>query len=131
MAFYEIDNPGKYQRISDEGVPTINPWLLSLTDRDNSCANGFWFLYQDLGPSWAVASPDKAYPFWDSYYFQAAVQPETADGRGDDKDNIRFKLQSEGDVQGSFCPAQYGELKSTKPQCDHKNDHISEHLIAL
>ena len=80
VAFYEIDDPGRFQRISDEGVPTINPWLLSLTERDESSANGFWFLYQGIGPSWTVASPDKAYPFWDRYYFQAAVQPETEDG---------------------------------------------------
>ncbi|MEI7832350.1 MAG: hypothetical protein WCJ56_04030, partial [bacterium] len=38
VAFYEIDDPGRYPRISDEGVPTINPWLLSLTDRDESSA---------------------------------------------------------------------------------------------
>jgi hypothetical protein len=69
VAAYQGDRNGQQ---TDSTEP--NPWQTNISPWTNTSANGFWFLYTGVGPSWVVANATLAYPCWDHYAVQAAVK---------------------------------------------------------
>jgi hypothetical protein len=77
VAYYRKDAPAADPpRDPKTTLPVINPWQLSLFPVVTTSANGFWFLYRGVGPSWAVAAPTMFYPSADRYFLEAAVKTE-------------------------------------------------------
>lgn len=76
VQYYQVDNPGAMPPKDTAGAPIRNPWRLSLFPMTETTANGFWFLYTGIGPSWTIGNNTMSYPFWDKYYVQAAVKPD-------------------------------------------------------
>jgi hypothetical protein len=77
VAYYRKDNPGADPRDPATEQPMGVPWQLSLfPDYVTTTSNGFWYLYQGVGPSWVVANPTMVYPFSDRYFVETAVKPE-------------------------------------------------------
>jgi len=63
-------------------LPAVNPWQLSLLPYSDTSANGFWYLYAGIGPSWVIADPTMVHPSWDRYYFAASVRPDNRSAVG-------------------------------------------------
>jgi hypothetical protein len=63
-------------RVASAPPQPCNPWQLSLYPQPETTANGFWFLYTGVGPSWVVANDTCVSPRSDAYFVQAAVRPD-------------------------------------------------------
>ncbi len=99
VQYYQVDDPGANPPKDARGIPAMNPWRLSLFPMVESSANGFWFLYTGVGPSWAVGNSTMSFPFWDKYYVSAAVKPDFDSTVGmiaayqDNKNYLLFRWQ--------------------------------------
>ena len=76
VQYYQVDNPGANPPKDAKGIPVMNPWRLSLFPMTENSANGFWYLYTGVGPSWTVGNEKMSYPFWDKYYISVAVKSD-------------------------------------------------------
>ncbi|MHB9025353.1 MAG: family 16 glycoside hydrolase [Armatimonadota bacterium] len=78
VAFFRKDHPGQNPVDPKTSAKLINPWKLSFYTFVDKTANGFWYLYNGVGPSWVVANENMVYPTWDRYFVEAAVRTEYA-----------------------------------------------------
>ena len=77
VAFYKRDNPAENPTDPATGAKLTTQWLLNFYPNvEATTANGFWFIYRGIGPSWVVANPTMVYPTWDRYFVEASVRPE-------------------------------------------------------
>jgi len=76
VAYYRTDYPGDDPRDPVSGETMAIPWGLSLYATPDSTANGFWYRYSGMGPSWVVAHRTFVSPACDQYFVEAAVKPE-------------------------------------------------------
>ena len=56
--------------------PATNPWQLSFLPYSETVANGFWYNYIGVGPSWVIAQPTLVPAGWDRYFMAASVRPD-------------------------------------------------------